>query len=211
MPKYKNILFFALRFMVIYGVLITPWPGMKSVYASYFGTLGTLVFAQNDGPRQIQFQPRDDHNHVWPKNFDTEIILANRDLPDSQGKPKAFMLTVDAWQMGWTPTVFLVSLILATPIPWRRQLRAILWGMLWIHGFIFWTVGIFIWNESTRLSLVTLTPFWKEIANHVEELALNPVGPSFFAAALVFILVTFRRQDLTMESHSKNSKASRIV
>jgi hypothetical protein len=30
----------------------------------------------------------------------------------------------------------------------------------------------------------------------MEELALAPVGPSFFAAALIWILVTLRRQDL---------------
>lgn len=100
------------------------------------------------------------------------------------------MLTMDAWQMGWTPTVFLVALTLATPILWRRQMWALFWGLLWIHGFILLTLGIFIWNESTRLALVTLTPFCKDITNRLEELALAPVGPSFFAAALIWISVS---------------------
>jgi hypothetical protein len=85
---------------------------------------------------------------------------------------------------------------LATPIPWRRRLRALGWGLVWVHGFILLTVGIFLWNESTRVALVTLTPFWKAVANRLEELALDPVGPGFFAAALIWMVVTFRRRDL---------------
>jgi hypothetical protein len=92
-----------------------------------------------------------------------------------------------------------MAFALATPISWRRRMWALLWGFLWVHGFILLTLGIFIWNESTRVALVTLTPFWKEIANRLEEQALNPVGPSFFAAALIWLLITFRRQDLAVK------------
>ena len=77
-----------------------------------------------------------------------------------------------------------------------RRLWALFWGGLLIHGFVLLTLGIFLWNESPRLDLLMLTPFWKDIANRLEEQALNPTGPSFFAGALIWIVVTFRRQDL---------------
>ena len=147
----------------------------------------------------LEFQPLDNPHHQWPPNFDTAIILANRDLLDQDGQEQRFMLTVDAWQMGWAPTACLMAFALATPISWRRRMWALFWGFLWVHGFILLTLGIFIWNESTRVALVTLTPFWKEIANRLEEQALNPVGPSFFAAALIWLLITFRRQDLAVK------------
>ena len=75
-----------------------------------------------------------------------------------------------------------------------------------MQGFVVLTLGIFVWNESTRVGLVTLTPLGKEIANRLEELALAPVGPSFFVAALIWILVTFRRQDLA----GKESKRKQL-
>jgi hypothetical protein len=196
MPKFRLILVFAGWFILIYGLLIAPWPGGKPVYASYFRGLGQLILQDNGSRRLLDFQPLDDPDRKWPPNFDTAIILANRDLLDAAGKGQRLMLAVDAWQMGWTPTAFLVALTLATPIPWRRRLWALFWGWLWVQGFIVLTLGIFIWNESTRLALVMLTPFWKDLANRLEDLALAPVGPSFFAAALIWILVTFRRQDL---------------
>jgi hypothetical protein len=196
MPKLKATLVFAAWFGLIYGLLIAPWPEAKPLYAHYFRGLGQRVLESNSGRRLLRFEPLDDPGHKWPPNFDTGIILANRDLLDAGGNGQKFMLAVDAWQMGWAPTAFLVALTMATPIPWRRKRWALFWGWFWVQGFIVLTLGIFIWNESTRLYLVTLTPFWKGIANQVEELALSPVGPSFFASALIWMLVAFRRQDL---------------
>jgi len=197
MPKFKPILSFVLWLALFYGLLITPWPGMKRTYAGYFQSLGNILFARHDGPRRTRFQPLDNRDRAWPDNFDTAILIGNRYALNDQGKPKVFLLAVDAWQMGWTPTAFLVALVLATPISWQRRLWSLLLSLLCVHSFILLTVGISIWNESTRISLVTLTPFWKAIANQVEDLALDPVGPSFFAAALIWILVSFRRQDFT--------------
>ena len=202
MPRLKSMLVFAGWFVLIYGLLITPWPGAKKIYGAYFSCLGQLVFTAPGSQRLLEFQLLDNHSHQWPQNFDTAIILANRDLLDQNGHEQRFMLTVDAWQMGWVPTACLVAFTLATPIPWRRRNSSLFWGLWWVHGFILLTLGIFIWNESTRLALVTLTPFWKEIANRLEEQALNPVGPSFFAAALIWLLVTFWRHDLTVIPNS---------
>ena len=199
MPRLKTALIFAGWFVLIYGLLITPWPGAKTIYAGYFRYVARLVLTTPGSQRLLAFQPLDNPNHQWPPNFDTAIILANRDLLDQDGQEQRFMLTVDAWQMGWAPTACLMAFALATPISWRRRMWALFWGFLWVHGFILLTLGIFIWNESTRVALVTLTPFWKEIANRLEEQALNPVGPSFFAAALIWMLITFRRQDLAVK------------
>jgi hypothetical protein len=196
MLKLKPILVFACGCLLIYGLLIVPWPGAKPLYASYFRSLGWLVFAGHGDQRMLEFQPLNDPEHHWPPNFDTAIIMGNRDM-QSMGGGQRFMLTVDAWQMGWTPTAFLAALTLASPVSWRRRSWALLWGLLLVHGFVLLTLGIFIGNESTRLYWVTLAPLGKEIANWLERVALAPIGPSFFAAALIWMLVTFRWQDLT--------------
>ena len=212
MPKFRTILLFVLRFGLIYGLLIAPWPGAKPVYSDYLQSLGRMALA-DDGPRMLQFQPLTDPDHKWPSNYDTSIYVSNRELLDNDGKAKTFMLVVDAWQMGWTPTAFFLALTLATPVSWRRRLWTLFWGGLCIHGFVLLTVGILIWNESTRLDLVTLTPFWKAITDRLEEQAVNPVGPSFFAGALIWIVVTFRRQDFcnryndTIESRRTTSNS----
>lgn len=215
MLNLKPFLIFALYFFPLYGVLIIPWPGAKGIYARYFQAMGSAILGSNGGSRILIFHPLNDANHIWPQNFDTAIDLANRNLTDANGTPKGFMLMVDAWQMGWTPTAFVLALVCATPVSWRRRAWGALWGLLWIHVFILLTVDIFIWNESTRILLVTLSPFWKTMANYVEKLALDPAGPSFFAAAFIWIMVTFQKKDfvdwnvnIIRQTHCKLSNIS---
>ena len=56
--------------------------------------------------------------------------------------------------------------------------------------------GRYIWNESTTVSLVTLSPFWKEIADALEYTLVTQMGISFSIPVLVWIAVLFRRQDV---------------
>jgi len=171
--------------------------GRNEIFLRIFDDLRPAMAYQVGGMEKDPLSGWYQSKRAWPDNFDTAILIGNRYALNDQGKPKVFLLAVDAWQMGWTPTAFLMALVLATPISWQRRLWSLLLSLLCVHSFILLTVGISIWNESTRISLVTLTPFWKAIANQVEDLALDPVGPSFFAAALIWILVSFGRQDFT--------------
>ncbi len=196
MGKIKPILFFAARWFLIYGLLILPWPGMKPLYAAYFQKLGQIVWAKNIRCLTLDFQQLHDPAHRWPANFDTAIIMSRSELTEDDGNDQRYLLTVDAWQMGWVPTAFFIALTLATPASWSRRRKALSWGILWMQVFVLMTLEIFIWNESTRLYPSSLALFGKSLANRLEELALSPVGPSFLAATLTWITVTFRWQEL---------------
>ena len=98
--------------------------------------------------------------------------------------------------LGWLPTALTVALIVATPVPRRRRCWALLWGMLLIHSFVLFSVAVYIWNESTTVSLVTLSPFWKEIADALEYTLVTQMGVSFSIPVLIWIAVLFRRQDV---------------
>jgi hypothetical protein len=196
MRKYKPMLVFACWFVVTYGLLIAPWPSARPLYATYFKCFGRAIFKRDNGKRLLDFQPLDKSDHRWPSNFDTAIVMGNKDLLDANGKPRRIMLAVDAWQMGWIPTAFFLALTLATPIPWRRRWCALAWGWLWIQGWVALKLGIFIWYASPRVGLVVLSPFWADLAARLKGLVMAPVGPGFFVAAFFWLLVTFRRQDL---------------
>jgi hypothetical protein len=88
-----------------------------------------------------------------------------------------------------------IALIMATPVQWRRRSWALLWGMLLIMLFILFSVAVFIWNESTTVSLVTLSPVWKQIADALEYTLISQLGISFSLPVLIWIAVLFRRQD----------------
>jgi hypothetical protein len=46
---------FSLRFALIFGLLIFPWPGWNDGYGSYFRELGQVVFGVGDGKRVVVF------------------------------------------------------------------------------------------------------------------------------------------------------------
>lgn len=193
MPARSLIVGFLWRFALLYALLIAPWPGFNTAYGKYFRALGQTVFAREGDRRLLRFEavPAELH-HV----LDTRIELANRDLVDHEGKGPVRYMELDTRGVGWVPTALLLSLVLATPVPWRRRGWALLWGLLAVHAYILFSLAIYIWNSSTELSLVMLTPFWKQLVGGLEETLINQMGASFVMPVLIWILVTIRRQDV---------------
>ncbi|MEJ0001104.1 MAG: hypothetical protein WDO13_19275 [Verrucomicrobiota bacterium] len=70
---------FLLRFVLIFGLLIAPWPGWNAAYAGYFRTVGQWAFS-GGGKRLVVFVP----NTVG--TLDTRLKLGNRDLLDPSGR-----------------------------------------------------------------------------------------------------------------------------
>jgi len=76
----------------------------------------------------------------------------------------------------------------------------LLWGLLLIHCFILFSLQTWIWDESPDLSLTTLSPFWKTVADDLEYTLVTQLGASFSVPVLIWILVTYRREDKLISS-----------
>ena len=188
----KLIIGFLWRFALGYGLLIVPWPGFNESYARYFRALGQMVFAQESGPRFVRFEAvPGELRH----SLDTRIALANRAVLDALGSGPVRYLELDTRGIGWVPTALLLALVLATPVPWRRRVWALFFGVIAIHGFILFSVAVYLWNNSTDLGLLTLTPFWKQTTDGLEETLITQMGAGFVVPVLLWIAVTLRRQD----------------
>ncbi|MCE0523398.1 MAG: hypothetical protein LV480_10865 [Methylacidiphilales bacterium] len=199
------------RFIVIFGLLVLPWPGWNAAYSGYFRALGQAVFGHQDEQRIVRFVPY--HEQHGFSSLDTQMTLGNRALADSTGKGKAESVTLDTRSIGWVPTALTMALILATPVPWRQRAWALLWGLLLIHAFILFSLQTWIWYASPDLSLLTLSPFTKSIVDGLEYTLLTQLGASFSVPMLIWILVTIRRENLfsfsppQAQSKSKPSQA----
>lgn len=192
MPPRSLIVVFLWRFALVYALLIAPWPGFNAAYGKYFRALGQTVFSREGVERLLRFEAVPaELNHV----LDTRIALANRDQLDREGRGPVRYLELDTRGMGWVPTALLLALVLATPVGWRPRGWALLWGLIAVHLFILFSVAVYIWNSSTELSLLTLTPFWKQVAGGLEETLVTQMGASFVVPVLIWILVTIRWQD----------------
>lgn len=190
----RNLIFgFLLRFAVIYGLLIAPWPGWNSVYSEGFRYVGNALFGSHEGNCLLYFEA-----HQQTQGFDsldTRIVVANRSLADATGKGPAQLLGIDPRSIGWTPTALTIAMIIATPLPWRRRTWALTGGLMLIHLFIVFSVWVYIWDGSAEISLVTLSPFWKQVADELQYTLVTQLGVSFSVPLFIWILVTFSRKD----------------
>jgi hypothetical protein len=197
MPVRSLIIRFLLRFVLIYGLLLLPWPGWNKLYGHAFRAIGNAVFAGDGGKRVLYFEAHEQRQGF--STVDTRITIGNRDLVDSTGKGLAALLALDTRSIGWVPTALTVALIAATPTPWRRRVWSLLCGFLLINAFILFSVAVYIWNESTTVSLVILSPFWKQIGDGLEYTLITQMGISFTIPVLIWIAVIFRRENLSQK------------
>ncbi len=192
MPRLKAVARFLGCFVVYYGLLIAPWPGWNAVYGRGFRALNQAVFASNQH-RILRFEATD----RFRRPIDTQITLANLDRTDAQGHAPGRRLGLDSRGVGWVPTALLIALVLASPVGWRRRGGALLVGLALVQVFILFSVGCYIWSEASELGLLALAPWEKSVADGLVETLVTQLGASFVVPALLWLLVTFRIEELT--------------
>ena len=167
---------FALRFAVIFGLLIIPWPGWNEMYGSYFRGLGQAAFSRDEGRRLVTFSPNTGATDA--RGLDTQITLGNREQVDASGKDLVKKGEFNTRSIGWVPTALTVALIVATPIPWRRRGWALVGGLVLVHGFILFSIQSWIWNNSTGVSLLTLSGFEKQVVDDLDYTCSGNSAPA---------------------------------
>ena len=184
---------FLWRFLLIYGVLIFPWPGWNNLYSDYFRNLGEMAFSRENENRIVLFAAH--HVQHGFSSLDTRMTLGNRSLVDSQGNGRVVMVDLDTRSIGWLPTALTVALISATPLPWRRRLWALAGGLLLVHCFILFSLETWIWDKEPSLGLSTPSSLWMEVVDDLEYALITQLGASFSVPVVIWVLVTFRRSD----------------
>jgi hypothetical protein len=154
-----------------------------------FRTLGTLCFAREDGRREVLFQ---DHPDASVRPTFVRVEIANRQRL-AFGSGPVRHLDFDARGLGWRPTALVMALILASPLPWRRRLFALGWGILGVQIVVMVILAFAIWNESSEVGLVTISPFWKVVVSGWQHSMVALF--SLAAPILIWLLVTIRGRD----------------
>jgi hypothetical protein len=182
-----------LLFLVLFGLLVFPWPGFDELYGSYFRGFGMFFLGRNDSTEVLRFD-----RHILVHDFttlNTQISLSNPQLADAQGNYPGVQTSLDTRSIGWVPTALTMALIAASPIPWRRKIGALAVGVVLVHLLILFTVETWIWSESPAVSLLHLSAFEQRVADALRYTFLEQLGVSFSAPILIWLLTTFRRQD----------------
>jgi hypothetical protein len=153
----KQVIGFLCVFVLVYGLLMSPWPSLGAAYSRIYRAGAALLFESFGSKGVVRFEELSD------EEYDTKIVFYSRDQvsPDGKMVPIGFMRH-SSRRSAYIYAAFLTALILATPISWNRKGWALLWGMILVHGFIVFNLAIWILYGSVAFQLdsISFRPFF---------------------------------------------------
>ncbi len=203
MTALKPVGGFCARFLVVFALLMVPWPGLKEGYATLLRVGGSFVFTSFGSDDIVRFFPSatvtpDDvpPGYQLPdpgRGLDIHIKLRSRRAPIHAG-----LIHTNSQTFGYLPTAFLISLIVATPIPWSRRWRALVWGLVLVNAlvllkFVLWLFYAF--SQNNPIALFALDPFSRRVVHHMYQFLVVGVAGAYILPLPIWVLVSFRRED----------------
>lgn len=189
------------RLIVVYALLMIAWPGAARSYGWIFRTVGEAAFGSFGRDGQVRLEA----GGSFGATHDTDLVVMNRRTGG------AFTLGVSSRYFGYVPTAFLTALIAATPLPWRRRGRAMIYGLLLIHAWVAVNLMLMIvygFSFSAPPLLYDLPDIvGRTLAGIVQVVLVGPIN-WLVVPLFVWLLVTFRRGDVAtmLDTTSRASK-----
>lgn len=188
MMSTRPIVGFFLRFLLFFLALMILWSGVGATYGRAFRAMGNLLFARFGTDGLVRFQRSEGSN----TEDDLEVMLMNR----GNGAESTF--AGSSRLQGYKPTAFLLALILATPVSWKRRGRAVLWGTVWINVYVSLKTAVFLlarFSDENALALYAPGPLARGLLGYLEWLFVISFAAWLIVPLPIWALVTLRRDD----------------
>lgn len=199
-PRQLASRFALLAVYAIAFVLIWPWVGDGYGRAFRAGTMEMCRTLSTSW--DVKLEPIE---HATAHS-DSELTLTNRSSRTSASGP------LSSRYIGYAPTTFLVALILATPLPWRRRLTALFWGLVLTHAWIALSMLLLVVHGYSRgdvVSIFDVSRFTRIALAFMREALVKAPVVKYTVPAVIWILVSFRRSDwATMFGATKTDDSS---
>lgn len=187
------------RFFVLLGfsytLLMLPWTGLRPTYARFFRAGSEFVLGSFGRDGMVRFLPTKKAGDT----LDSRLFLGNRRTQTTAGT----MLSSD---LGYAPAAFLTALLISTPLSFRRRAGAWLWGMLLIHAVLGLKLFLYItylFGSNPHIATFSLSEFWQRTLAELTRVVLFSRFFSLVVPTFIWILVTFRSEDLAIIVHGE--------
>ena len=192
----KRVAGFFIRFLLVFVVLMAPWPRVDVAYATVYQTVANVLFARFFSDGLVRFDP----SPTPARDRQLEVTLENRRTG------VAVIFPFNSRTQGYKPTAFVLALILATPIRWSRRWRALLWGFLCVNGYVILKATLFLFagfSGDAELAPFTLGVIGTKILVYLHWVVIASFAGWLILPLPIWALVSFRRKDWEVLLHGK--------
>lgn len=210
---FKNkIYFFLLKLTLFYFVgfiFLFSLIGGRNGFGNFYSKIGSFLFSSmgDDGVvvyEKIKGKKKfndDDYqlflvNKAYVRQIREEAIKRGENIKQ---KIPGYKVGINTWQFAYLPLAFLLALVFATPIHWKRKIWGFVLAFVLMNVFLFFKLWLNILNQFQQqewLAIGNLSVFQKELlATFAEKLFY--FGTSFILAVFIWIVVCFRIEDLS--------------
>ncbi len=195
MPPWRRLSRFFLLLLFWYAAFQTLWHvgGAKRWYSAAFRSVGTQAFvglSKVGGKWMVALLPAERPSD----RLDTDLTLANSRTRAVARQP----ISTDL--MAYTPLTITLTLILATPIGWRRRAWASVLGWLlataWTAGGLVLLVVRAYGTPGTEITMYEWGPAALSVLGFLAETATVSTITPYVVPLFIWVLVTLRRGDL---------------
>lgn len=186
MPEPRVIAVFFLKLMLLYGILVVPWPGARSAYRAIF-ICGANVFAQSlVSGTSVNFKPAPDVSN----KKDTHAVITIR------SNLRRVTIRLSSQNPAYLMMAFFTSLALATPQPRKRLFGSLALGLLLVYVTVLFWLSILIAYEKLRIDFESPTHVpsttWDLIVVVARGCVADEVVMMLLVPVMIWILVCFR-------------------
>lgn len=188
----RKVALFLCACALVYAMLMVLWLGWGGVYLRLYGTAANLLYRSPGSRALVYFSPSADAGD------EIKVTFYDRQRVDSHGRPAPLLRIAHNVRYGvYIYVAFMIALIIASPIPWRRRTWALLWGLIAVHVFMVIRLGLLVAQllNCKQVSLLTLSPFRQRLLLLAGQVFVINILPSFVVVIVLWALLSFRRSD----------------
>lgn len=203
LPPKRLAIFFVFAGM-LYAAFMVPWLPIEESYAKLYRGTCNVVFARfwfwsDGGVRFLNIKtlkpgdlPPGAPTFYASRMRDTLMELRSRRAPGSIG-----FLRTSSRYIGYSPTVLVLALVLATPLPWRRRSWALLWSFLAVNAFILFRITLTLaakgFGADKNYALFELGSLARGALTSAENIISDNPTVSYVVPALIWFIFAFRQ------------------
>ncbi len=196
MLRTRTLLLFLLKATVIYALLAAPLSMYDEAYGKFYRNLAGKMVGRFHDSGFVRFTS-------MSKPEMTHLNIGNYKLALADGSFDTAAVDINTRILGYLPTVLLISLVLASPVPWRRKLLALPAGFILVMGLVLFKQYIFILDQCVKnpfLKLTDYSGFSKSLFDFTNTfINISSFTVPYFVV-VIWLLVTFRISDLKGET-----------